>query len=53
MCAIVGFRMEPSTNQVKEPVNSKAIDKWRHDIPEEMQKKMYRTAPLLSQLGYS
>jgi len=44
--------MEPSTNQVKEAVYKKAIDKWRQAIPVHMQKTMYRTAPLLQQLGY-
>ena len=46
------IRMEPSTNQVKEAVYIKAIDKWREVIPLNMQKTMYRTAPLLQQLGY-
>lgn len=46
------LRMEPSTNQVKEPVYKKAIDKWRQVIPKDMQRTMYRTAPLLQQLGY-
>ena len=44
--------MEPSTNQVKEAVYIKAVDKWREVIPLHMQKTMYRTAPLLQQLGY-
>lgn len=46
------LRMEPSTNQVKEAVYQKAIDKWREAIPLHMQRTMYRTAPLLKTLGY-
>lgn len=45
-------KMEPSTNQVKQPVYKNAIDKWREVIPKNLQKTMYKTAPLLQQLGY-
>lgn len=50
--AVFFFRMEPSTNQVKQPVYKNAIDKWREAIPKNLQKTMYKTAPLLQQLGY-
>ena len=52
MLVCLFIRMEPSTNQVKEAVYIKAVDKWREVIPLHMQKTMYRTAPLLQQLGY-
>lgn len=45
-------RTEKSTSQVKEPVNTDAIDKWRTKIPAETLKTIYEECDMLEKLGY-
>lgn len=51
-CFLFYFRMEPSSNQVKQAVNTAAIEKWRTKLPLSVQKKMYEQCDMLKELGY-
>ncbi len=44
--------MEPSSNQVKDAVHTKAVDKWREKMPVDAQREIYRQCDMLKELGY-
>ena len=49
---VISFRMELSSSQVKEAVNTAAIEKWRTKMPLETQKAIYKECDMLKELGY-
>lgn len=46
-------KLEPSSNQVKEPVHTNSVEKWRSHIPLDVQRTIYRECDMLKELGYS
>ncbi len=46
------LRLEPSSNQVKEAVNTAPVDKWREKLPIPLQRQIYAEANMLRELGY-
>lgn len=45
-------KMEPSTNQVKKPVNKESLDTWRTSIPPDVLGKIWDECDMLKELGY-
>ncbi|XP_030637848.1 tyrosylprotein sulfotransferase 1, like [Chanos chanos] len=45
-------KVERSTDQVVNPVNTEALSKWVGKIPDDVMKDMAHVAPMLSRLGY-
>lgn len=45
-------RVERSTDQVMQPVNTDALDKWVGHIPADVLRDMADIAPMLQRLGY-
>ncbi|KAK6058625.1 hypothetical protein COOONC_03802 [Cooperia oncophora] len=46
-------RMERSSDQMVEPVNTDALSKWVGEIPEDVVKEMETIAPMLRRLGFT
>lgn len=46
------FRLEPSSNQVKQPVHTSARDKWRENLPSSLQDRIYSECNMLRELNY-
>lgn len=46
------YRMEPSSNQVKEAVHTNAVEKWREKLPAKVKKDIYKECEMLEELGY-
>ncbi|XP_062867511.1 tyrosylprotein sulfotransferase 1, like [Trichomycterus rosablanca] len=45
-------KLERSTDQVFNPVNTEALSKWVGNIPDDVVKQMAEVAPMLKRLGY-
>lgn len=48
----VHFRMEPSTRQVRNPINKKSAEKWKSKLSKVMQEEIWNHCPMLRRLGY-
>ena len=44
--------MEPSSNQVKKPVNTESLDTWRTIIPPAILERIWEECDMLKELGY-
>lgn len=51
--SLAGCRLEPSSNQVVQPVYTNSIDKWREKMPLRDQRIIYGECDMLKELGYS
>lgn len=45
-------RLEPSTDQVKKPVNTESLDSWRTSIPPAILEQIWEECDMLKELGY-
>lgn len=45
-------RMELSSSQVEKAVNTGALEKWRKEMPLEIQKQIYKECDMMKELGY-